>query len=82
MTPKYSRTELEAALDALAARIDTLVAEADTRQEDVLEEFAGEAEEIEERTAVEDRTFLDSRINCILASAGLIPGDSEGEPCK
>lgn len=79
MTIPYTRTELEAALDALAKRIPELVTE--YCPENVLEAFACEAHEVEERAAVEDRQYRDSRINCMLASAGLIPGDNEGEEC-
>jgi hypothetical protein len=44
-----------------------------------MEAFAGNADEIMEAAAPEDRTHVWNRLQCILRDAGLIPGDDE--PC-
>ena len=77
--PLKTRTALDADLDALQARIPALIAE--NEPDSVLEAFAGEAEAIEEATGPEDREHVSGRIQCMLSSAGLIPGENEGEPC-
>ena len=79
MATRLTRAELDSALDRLASRIPELVQEC--RPEDVLEGFAGEAEYVEDNADPADCDYLHSRINCMLASAGLIPGDNEGESC-
>ena len=73
-----TRAELDAALNALAGKLDSLFA--DTAPEDWLEAFAGEAEPIRDAAGPEDLAHVDWRIQCILRDAGLIPGDDE--PCS
>lgn len=43
--------------------------------------FAGQAEAIEDSAAPADREYVHDQIQCVLGSAGLIPSDSEGQPC-
>jgi hypothetical protein len=74
-----TRAELDAELEALEVRLGTLVAELD--ESDVFDAFAGEAEAIEEAAGPEDAEHVRARLDCMLASQGLIPGDNEGEPC-
>ena len=76
--PTLDRATLDHQLDELEASLPALIAE--TRAEDVMEAFAGIADEILERASPEDCRHVDGRINCILHQAGLVPGD-EDEPC-
>lgn len=73
-----SRIELAAALDALQARLPSMIAQYDDDQ--VMEAFAGEAELFETGVAAVDQVFVRDRLQCMLRDAGLIPGDDE--PCS
>ena len=75
-------TDHENADDALARlqqRLDTLVRE--RPRDEVLDAFAAEAEPLILSLPAEDEARVNRRINCMLAAAGLIPGEPEGEPC-
>lgn len=72
-----TRAEIDAELSRLENVIPRLVAELPA--EEVLEAFAGEAEVLREDGS--DPAYVSSRIDCMLSSAGLIPGENEGEPC-
>jgi hypothetical protein len=74
-----TRAELDAELEALEARLATFIAVLD--ESEVSEAFAGEAEAIEEAAGPEDAEHVRARLDCMLASQGLIPGDNEGESC-
>lgn len=73
-----TRTELDAALDRLAAWVPQMLAE--TTSESQMDAYAGEFEVIEQQTAAEDRDHLHARSQCILGDAGLIPSDEL--PCS
>jgi hypothetical protein len=77
---KKSRADLDAELDALEARLATFIAELD--ESEIFDAFAGEAEVIEDAASEHDAGHVRARLNCMLASQGLIPGDNEGEPCS
>lgn len=69
-----SRTELDADLATLEARIPHLIA---TEEPDcVMEAFAAEAEAIAEKAGTELR-YVRCRLNEMLAHAGLIPSDED-----
>ena len=72
------KPETEAELRRLEALIPKLVAELPA--DEVLEAFAAEAETLTEQ-AGDESPQIQGRIDCMLASAGLIPGEYEGEPC-
>lgn len=72
------KPETEAELRRLEAMIPKLVAELPA--DEVLEAFAAEAETLTEQ-AGDEAPQIQGRIDCMLASAGLIPGENEGEPC-
>lgn len=75
-----TRAQIEQELQRLEAAIPGLIAQ--YAPEDVLEAFAGEAEKLENETPAEDRGYVNARISCMLAAAGLIPGDLEdGQGC-
>ena len=74
-----TRKELDALLAALEASLPKLIQ--DAREEDFMEAFAGLADVIEESAGTADIEHVRGRINCMLSSRGLIPGDNEGEPC-
>lgn len=74
-----SRAEVDAELARLEALLPGLIR---AHGEAVLEAFAGEAERLENSISDEELArHARSRITCMLASAGLIPGDNEGEAC-
>lgn len=68
-----SRTELDAELAKLEARIPYFIA--NEEPECVMEAFAGEAEVIAEHAGSSDVAYVRCRLNDMLASAGLIPSD-------
>ena len=76
---KKTRAELDTELDTLEVRLATFINELD--ESEIFDAFAGEAEVIEEAAAVGDAEHVRARLDCMLASQGLIPGDNEGEPC-
>lgn len=73
----------KADIDAELARLEALLPELVARMpaEDVLKAFAAEAETLSSHTPAELEAYVARRINCTLASAGLVPGETEGEPC-
>ena len=73
-----TRAQLDADLARLEAMLPRLIE--DTRSEDVLEVFAGEAEPIRDRAGQDDAAHVNNRLQCMLRDAGLIPGDDE--PCS
>ena len=74
-----TRAEIDAELDRLERRLPELVQECPP--DEVLEAFAAEAEPLTEQAPAEHHAHITGRINCLLASAGLISGETEGEPC-
>ncbi len=73
-----TRAELDAALDVLTEDLPAMLEQ--TRPEDWMEAFAGEAEPIRDAAGAEDIEHVNSRLQCIVRDAGLIPGDDE--PCS
>lgn len=43
--------------------------------------FQGDAQRLIDSAVAADRPVLQARVTCLLASAGLIPSETEGEPC-
>jgi hypothetical protein len=78
MATKKTRAELDTELKQLEEWMPVMMAE--TPEEWQMEAFAGNADEIMEAAAPEDRTHVWNRLQCILRDAGLIPGDDE--PCS
>ena len=74
-----SRADIDAELARLEQRLPELVARHEPR--DVLQAFATEAEPLTRALPAEHEAYANSRLNCMLAAAGLIPGETEGEPC-
>ncbi|MBD9368868.1 hypothetical protein [Xanthomonas sp. XNM01] len=74
-----TRESIDAELQRLQQRIPELIDECDPG--DVLEAFAAEAARLTHHVTAEHDAYVDDRISCMLASAGLIPGESEGEAC-
>ncbi|MBO9716162.1 MAG: hypothetical protein J7507_04975 [Pseudoxanthomonas sp.] len=73
------KTDIDAELGRLESLLPGLVAELPT--EDVLKAFAAEAESLNAHAPAEHEAYIARRINCMLAAAGLVPGETEGEPC-
>lgn len=74
-----TRAEVDAELARLEALIPQLVEQYPA--DEVGEAFAAEAETLREQPPAELAAYVDGRLDCMLASAGLIPGDNEGEAC-
>lgn len=74
-----TRESIDAELRRLQDRIPQLVEECDP--DDVLEAFAAEAARLTHHVTAEHDAYVDDRITCMLAAAGLIPGETEGEAC-
>jgi hypothetical protein len=74
-----TKAEVDAELDRLERIIPELIAQYEPGE--VLEAFAGEAEQLTELPPIGHEAYIRDRISCMLASAGLIPGETEGEPC-
>ncbi len=73
-----TRAELDTALCVLEADLPAMLEQ--TRPEDWLEAFAAEADPIRDAAGPADAEHVNSRLQCILRDAGLIPGDDE--PCS
>ncbi|AKC87016.1 hypothetical protein [Pseudoxanthomonas suwonensis] len=71
--------DIDAELARLERRLPELIARHDGP--DVLEAFAAEAEPLTRDVPAEHEAYVNSRLNCMLAAAGLVPGEPEGEPC-
>lgn len=74
-----TRAEIDAELQRLEQRLPRLVDECEP--DEVLEDFAGEAECLVEQAPADYIEHVHATISCMLASAGLIPGENEGESC-
>ncbi|WP_374012076.1 hypothetical protein [Pseudoxanthomonas koreensis] len=74
-----TRADIDAALECLQRRLPELMAELE--RDKVLEAFAAEAEPLTRAPPAEHEAYIHRRLNCMLADAGLAPGESEGEPC-
>lgn len=73
----------KADIDAELARLETLLPSliAELPAGEVLQAFAAEAERLTGTPPAEHEAYINHRINCMLASSGLVPGETEGEPC-
>jgi hypothetical protein len=69
----------KAEIDVELARLETLLPGLEADQ--ALEAFAAEAEVLSGEAPEEHQAYVTWRINCMLAAAGLVPGETEGEPC-
>ncbi|MBP2480127.1 hypothetical protein J3A72_000419 [Stenotrophomonas sp. PvP093] len=74
-----TRQQLETALSDLQAELPE-VGTVEDEQFDYLD-FQQRAQLLVESATKEDRTYMHSRVSCVLASAGIIPSETEGEPC-
>jgi hypothetical protein len=74
-----SQAQIDAELERLEKRIPELVASLSPAQ--VLDAFAAEPESLTVDPPPEQEAYINGRLNCMLAAAGLVPGDPEGEPC-
>ena len=74
-----TRKELDAMLQELEDNLPKLLLETD--EDDFMAAFAGQADIIEDSAGLTDIERVRGRINCMLSSRGLIPGDNEGEQC-
>ena len=74
-----TKAEIDAELTRLETLLPGLIAELEA--DEVLEAFAAEAETLTREAPEEQQAYVTWRINCLLASAGLVPGETEGEPC-
>jgi len=74
-----SQSDIDTELGRLGTLLPGLIAELPADK--VLEAFAEEARTLTEQVPDEQRAYVTHRINCLLAAAGLIPGETEGEPC-
>lgn len=73
------RTDLDAELERLQRRLQDLAR--DRPPPAVLEAFAAESRPLLAGLPPEDEAYVNSRLNCMLAAAGLVAGEPEGEPC-
>jgi hypothetical protein len=71
--------ELTSLLDDLENRLPQLI-EQYPDDADFWMAFAGEADCITD-SAGPEHAYVSGRINCMLSSQGLIPGENEGEKC-
>jgi hypothetical protein len=74
-----TRAEIDVELARLARVLPKLIDECEP--DDVLEAFAAESEIMTEVAGPDDAAYVQDRIQCLLLSAGLIPGVNEGESC-
>lgn len=74
-----TRAEIDAELARLEQLLPNLVSDCDP--DEVLEAFAAEADALIEHVPAEQASYVSGKIDCLLASAGLIPGENEGESC-
>ena len=75
----HTRPDIDAELERLQQRLPMLVEQLPADQ--VLAAFAREAGPLTESVPEEHRAYVTGRLNCMLAAAGLVPGETEGEPC-
>lgn len=74
-----TRDDINAELARLERRLTDLPQECPP--DEVLEAFAREAERLVELAPADQVERIHSTISCMLDSAGLIPGENEGQPC-
>lgn len=74
-----TREEIDAELARLERRLKELPQECPP--DEVLEAFACEAERLVEHAPADQIEHIHATISCMLAAAGLIPGDNEGDTC-
>jgi len=74
-----THAEIDAELTMLEQVLPKLIDECEP--DEVLKAFAVEAEALAEQADEKDSARIHDRIQCLLSSAGLIPGETEGEPC-
>ena len=74
-----TKADIDAELGRLETLLPGLIAELPAG--DVLHAFATEAAALNAQAPAEHEAYVAGRINCMLASAGLVPGETEGEPC-
>jgi hypothetical protein len=74
-----TKAEIDVELARLETLLPGLVARLEANQ--ALEAFAAEAEALTGEAPEEHQAYVTWRINCMLAAAGLVPGETEGEPC-
>lgn len=75
------RNDIEAELARLQRRLTALLAEHGNRKAEVLEAFSAEAAPLTGQVPAEQAAFVNKRLNCMLAAAGLVAAEAEGEPC-
>lgn len=75
-----NRTELNQSLSELGARLSDIIAEAGA--DHALARFSEEGRALAESVSPEDAPYVYHRISCMLAGAGLIAGQDEGEQCQ
>ena len=75
------RIDIEAELARLQQRLAALLAEHGGRKAAVLDAFSAEAEPLTARVPAEQAALVNKRLNCMLAAAGLVAAEAEGEPC-
>lgn len=74
-----TKADIDAELARLERRLPELLQECEP--DEALEAFAGEAERLVESAPAEHVEHVHATISCMLASAGVIPGDNGGEQC-
>jgi hypothetical protein len=74
-----TRDQIDAELARLDRRLKDLPEEC--HPDEILEAFAGEAECLIEHAPPDQVEHIHATIGCMLAVAGLIPGDNESEEC-
>lgn len=74
-----SKADIDTELKRLQRRLPELM---DGRGKDeVLAAFAEEARPLVADPPAEHAAYINRRLNCMLADAGLVAGEAEGEPC-
>ncbi len=71
--------DIDTELDRLERRLHELLAGLDADK--VMEIFAAEHAAVSRAAPAGQAGHIDGRVNCMLAAAGLIPGETEGERC-
>lgn len=73
------KSDIDAELDRLEQRLQSLLGDQDHAR--VLARFAEETAPLNADPPAEHAAYISRRIDCMLAAAGLVPGEPEGEPC-
>ena len=73
--------KVKASLDVLEGKLDALIEEFPD-DAGFWTAFEGESKPILASADEHDREYARGRIDCMLKNAGMIPGESEGEPCE